>query len=76
MGNNELTISQIFLIGREYYPEGHFRVEIWDDGLRFFWESIKNGVQMKKTSFFQRKLSDITEGSVRGFLDAETQPDD
>lgn len=76
MENSELTISKIFSIGREYFPDGHFRVEIWDDGLRFFWESTRNSIETKKTSFLQRKLSDISESSVRGFLDSETQPDD
>lgn len=76
MQKNELTISKIFSIGREYFPDGHLRVEIWDDGVRFSWERTKDGQETKRTMFLQRKLSDICESSVRGFLDAEIQPDD
>ncbi|WP_455424918.1 hypothetical protein [Dryocola sp. LX212] len=69
--NNIMTISELFEIGKSYYPEGHFRVEIWDVGIRFVNSVTKNDEEVEATSFLQADLRSLTPSAVRGFLDAE-----
>ncbi|HBH7559730.1 hypothetical protein [Serratia marcescens] len=74
MSNEIISIERLFEVGREYYPEGHFRVEIWDIGVRFCWEIKRGAMNTLNTAFLNIPLNNITESAVRGFLDAETRP--
>ncbi|MGP2803612.1 hypothetical protein ACTVKD_02145 [Serratia marcescens] len=74
MSNEIISIERLFEVGREYYPEGHFRVEIWDVGVRFCWEMKSGAMNTLNTAFLNIPLNNITESAVRGFLDAETRP--
>lgn len=73
MSNETISIQRLFNVGREYYPDGHFRVEIWDAGVRFCWEIQKGSLTTSTTAFLNIPIHDITESAVRGFLDAETR---
>lgn len=65
----EMTISKLYEIGKTYFPGGHFRVEIWDSGVRFVHMTTEN--KEGETAFLQADLKSLTSPAVRGFLDAE-----
>lgn len=67
MSGESINISTVYEIAREYFPEGHLKVEVWDVGLRFVWENGDGG----GSAFLQEPLNRISEFSIRGFLDAE-----
>lgn len=69
--NEEMTISKLYEIGKSYFPGGHFRVEIWDIGVRFVHITIED--EEEKTAFLQADLKSLTSQVVHGFLDAETR---
>ncbi|MGG4623986.1 hypothetical protein ACLPHD_06390 [Serratia odorifera] len=73
MSNETVSIEKLFQIGREYYPEGQFRIEVWDIGVRFCWEVKKGALNTLTTAFLNTPINNITESQVRGFLDAETR---
>lgn len=72
MSGESISISTVYEIAKEYFPEGHLRVEIWDIGLRFVWKEEDND----GSAFLQQPLSHITDSAIRGFLDAETSLQD
>jgi len=67
--NEEMTISKLYEIGKSYFPGGHFRVEIWDLGVRFVHMTTED--KEGQTAFLQADLKSLTPSAVRGFLDAE-----
>lgn len=72
MSGESISISTVYEIAKEYFPEGHLRVEIWDVGLRFVWKKEDD----EGSAFLQQHLSHISDSAIRGFLDAETSPQD
>ncbi|MBD8161024.1 hypothetical protein IFU23_23340 [Pantoea agglomerans] len=67
MSGESISINTVYEIAKQYFPEGHLRVEIWDVGLRFVWETEDS----QGSAFLQEPLSLISEFGIRGFLDAE-----
>lgn len=67
MSDESISINTVYKVAREYFPDGHLKVEIWDIGLRFVWEDEDS----KGSAFLQEPLNQISEFSIRGFLDAE-----
>jgi len=72
MSGESISINTVYEIAKEYFPEGHLRVEIWDVGLRFVWETA----DCEGSAFLQQHLSHISDSTIRGFLDAETDLQD
>lgn len=69
MSRSSITISTVYTLAKGYFPSGHLRVEIWDIGLRFVWKEESN----EHSAFLQEPLDQISEFTIRGFLDAETR---
>ncbi|HAS1030688.1 hypothetical protein [Enterobacter dykesii] len=69
MPGESITIDTVYKLAKEYYPSGHLRVEIWDIGLRFVWKDESD----ERSVFLQEPLNQISEFTIRGFLDAETR---
>jgi hypothetical protein len=72
MSGESININTVYAIAKEYFPDGHLRVEIWDVGLRFVWEK-EDG---EGSAFLQEPLNRISEFTIRGFLDAEVSIQD
>ncbi|MCU5775108.1 hypothetical protein N5923_23380 [Erwiniaceae bacterium BAC15a-03b] len=67
MSGESIGINEVYEIAREKFPEGHLKVEIWELGLRFVWESeLKSG-----SAFLQEPLNKISASTILGFLHAE-----
>ncbi|CAI1574939.1 Uncharacterised protein [Serratia quinivorans] len=67
MDGVNISLDRIFFVSRSYFPDGHFRVEVWDIGLRFVWRNQDD----EWSAFLQKDLSKIDESCIRGFLEAE-----
>lgn len=67
MSGESIGIKEVYELARKKIPEGHLRVEIWDIGLRFVWESESK----RGSAFLQEPLDNISSSTVLGFLDAE-----
>lgn len=74
MRDSEVTINDIYMAAKEYFPHGLMRVELWDIGVKFIWVDRDNDNQ-ERSAFLQVPLKDLSLSQVRGFLDAETQED-
>lgn len=74
MHDSEVTINDLYLTAKEYFPHGLMQVELWDIGVKFIWVDRDNDNQ-ERSAFLQASLKDLSLSQVRGFLDAETQED-
>ncbi|WP_338637026.1 hypothetical protein V6L80_00940 [Erwinia persicina] len=67
MSGESIGINEVYKIAREKLPEFHLKVEIWESGLRFVWESeSKSG-----SAFLDEPLNKISASTISGFLHAE-----
>ena len=68
--SHEMTISEVYEIGNEFFHGGYLYVEVHDYGLRFVHESIVDGVSVSSSHVLERELKKIDASGIRGFLHA------
>lgn len=67
MSDESIGVQEVYELARTKIPEGNLKVEIWDIGLRFVWESESD----TGSAFLQEPLNKISASTILGFLDAE-----